>query len=90
MVASHSSSSSTSNKNTANGKTKCARKDGERPASKAEVSEEKKLFSKSVRTPCTLAMFKKFLESAPFFRHMENNTLKLVGPTHSTGERDFS
>ena len=39
-----------------------------------------------------MAMFKKFYESATPIKaeEMENNTLKLVGPAHSTGERDFS
>jgi hypothetical protein len=92
MVATHSSSSSSStNKNTTDGKKdKSGKKERIMVASKAEVSGEKKLFTNSVRTPCTMAMFKKFYESATPIKseEMENNTLKLVGPTCSTGELD--
>jgi hypothetical protein len=94
MVAtrSSSSSSSTTNKNTIDGKKDNGGKKGrEMVASKAEVSGEKKLFTKSVRTPCTMAMFKKFYESATpvMTEEAENNTLKLVGPTQSTGSAIF-
>ena len=88
MVATRSSSSSATNKNTV--KRDKGAKGGKMVASQAEVSDEKKLFTKSVRTPCTMAMFKKFFESATPIKteEAENNTLKLVGPTHSTGELD--
>ena len=87
MVATR-SSSSTTNKNTSDGrKGQSGKKERTMVASKAEVSDEKKLFTKSVRTPCTMAMFKKFYESATpvMTEEAENNTLKLVGPTHNTG-----
>ncbi len=58
----------------------------------ASKAEERKLFTNTVRTQCTMAMFKKFYESATPItaEEMENNTLKLAGPIQSTGELEFS
>ena len=86
MVSTTRSKKSSSSSGCGNGSNK---KKGEMVASK--VSREMKLFPKSVQTPCTMAMFKKFYESATPVKseEMENNTLKLVGPTRNTGELDF-
>jgi hypothetical protein len=91
MVATRPSSSNTTSKSTTDGKDKGGKRGREMVASRAEISGEKKLFTKSVQTPCTMAMFKKFYKTATPIQaeEMEINTVKLVGPTQSTGSAIF-